>query len=351
MVGIHKPACLFVLTLAVALGMAVPAHADFLVSVSNDAGSVNEVQQYTDSGTFVGNLIPNSFPANGGLSTPEGLAYGPDGNLYVASFANGNVLAYNGQNGTYLGAFATSPQMVQSVDGLQFGPNGNLYVSNFNQVSGNAAIQEFSGPTTGTPGALVATFNVPYGNGSVGNGVSGPLDIAFAPNGNILVSSSATNEILQYNATTGAFLGALVPAGELGLNLPDGLAVDAAHNLLYVSSSNNNQILMFNLTTGAPVDTFALLPVNSFPVGVFVQPSGNILVAENGPGVIAQYAPDGTLLGTFGLAQMGGASPAGFPSYFTEAVVPEPSSIVLVGLGVVVLGTTTYRRRRAALAA
>ncbi len=352
MARLTKPAGFFMLAVAASLAVGASAKADFLVTVSNNTGTVNEVEQYTDNGTYVGDFVPNSFPANGGLSTPEGIAYGPDGNVYVASYANGYVLEYNGANGTYLGAFASTPQMVESVIGLQFGPNGNLYTTNFNSTTGTSAIQEFDGPNTGTPGALVATFNVPAGDGTPGNGVTNPLNLTFGPTGNLLVSSSATNEVYQYNATTGALISVLVPAtGVLVPNFPDGLAVDAVHNILYVSSSFGGQILEYNATTVAPIGTFATLPgPGSSPSGLLIQPNGDILVSAIGLGEVLQYSPTGVLLNTIGYAQMGGAGLGAYPTYIAQ-YVPEPSSIALAGMGFAVVGATTYRRRRTALTA
>ena len=43
---------------------------------------------------------------NQGLSGPRGLAFGPDGNLYVSSRDTSSVLRYNGMTGNFLEAYS-----------------------------------------------------------------------------------------------------------------------------------------------------------------------------------------------------------------------------------------------------
>lgn len=44
----------------------------------------------------------------GGLSSPHGLAFGPDGNLYVASFDTHQVLRYDSISGDFIDVFVAS---------------------------------------------------------------------------------------------------------------------------------------------------------------------------------------------------------------------------------------------------
>src|SRR5438552_13960187 len=67
----------------------------------------------------------------------------------------------------------------------------------------------------GTTGAFDKAF-VTAGSGGLGF----PFDLAFGPNGDLLAGSLATNEVLEYNGTTGAFDKAFVTAGSGGLSTP-----------------------------------------------------------------------------------------------------------------------------------
>ena len=49
--------------------------------------------------------------------------------------------------------------------------------------------------------------------------------MAFGPNGNLFVASELGNAVLEYNGTTGAFVGEFVAAGSGGLSEPTFIGV------------------------------------------------------------------------------------------------------------------------------
>jgi large repetitive protein len=137
---------------------------NYLVS-GVDSGNIVE---YQPDGTLVGDFVAASNP---NLSAPGGMAYGPDGNLYVADYGAERIVRFNGTTGAYLDNFVASG--LTSPLGLEFGPDGNLYVAN----RGSAGVLRYDGVT----GVLDASFNVAS--------ISGAEDLTFGPDGNIYGSS------------------------------------------------------------------------------------------------------------------------------------------------------------------
>src|SRR5207237_4230498 len=91
---------LLALLLLTVFGLMTPLSAaaqDLLVS-----NYPNSVVQHFDvrTGTLLGN-----FAAGSGLSGPHTLAYGPDGNLYVASGLSNEVKRYDGKTGDFIDNF------------------------------------------------------------------------------------------------------------------------------------------------------------------------------------------------------------------------------------------------------
>ena len=177
---------------------------------------------------------------SGGLHGPFGLAFGPDGNLYVSSFGTDSVLRYNGSTGAFIDSFASGGGL-DGPEGLTFGPDGNLYV-----VSGfTDSILRYNGST----GAFIDAF-VASGSG----GLSGPQDLTFGPDGKLYVSSAFTDSVLRYNGNTGAFIDVFVASGSGDLKGPAGLTFGRDGNL-YVANPGHfdtgNSVLRYDGGTGA----------------------------------------------------------------------------------------------------
>src|SRR5262245_55275388 len=72
--------------------------------------------------------LQRKFTRHGRLVEPEGIAFGPDGNLYVSSRTD-EVLRYNGKTGKFIDVFASGHGLVDPA-GIAFGgPDDDLFVS------------------------------------------------------------------------------------------------------------------------------------------------------------------------------------------------------------------------------
>jgi sugar lactone lactonase YvrE len=288
--------------------LAPGAYADLFVS---NLGGGNNILRYDEkTGEFLGEFIPSG---SGGLSSPDGLLFGPDGNLYVCNLGDGSILRFDGITGDPLpsagnsgATFVTGGSGGLTFGGyggggwLIFGPDGNLYATSGGLTSPpeSSSVLRFNGKT----GEFIDAF-VPSGSG----GLTGPRALVFGPDGNLYVNSynPGPGTVLRYDGTTGNFLDVFVPAGsnpfgESGSGSPRGLVFGPDGNL-YVGypgggAAFHPSVLRFDGKTGAFIDAF--VPEGSgglnVPTGPLFGPDGNLYLRSGlgGPGAVLRY--DGT---------------------------------------------------------
>jgi hypothetical protein len=138
---------------------------------------------------LTGNLIDVFVaPSSGGLADTEALAFGPDGHLYVTEYYGDRVLRYDGATGAFIDVFASDPSL-NGARSMTFGSNGNLYVTG--TFSNN--VVRFDGVS----GALLDVF---------ASGIPGANGLSFGPDGNLYVAAQQAGKIMRFDGTTGAFI-------------------------------------------------------------------------------------------------------------------------------------------------
>jgi hypothetical protein len=202
--------------------------------------------------------IPLPAPGQTGAvyANAGAVAFGPDGNLYMADNSTNQVLEYQGpagpSPGTFIRVFTTVTSTVSTISNtgnLAFGPDGNLYVAAITNA-GLGQINCYNGATGAPVGSGV--FVAP-GSG----GLEGPREFFFDPTGTALyvISKPAvsqtlppTGQVLRYQGPNGpnpgAFVETYISAGQANVQIAIGLAYDAAGNF-YVSDRDTANVTRF----------------------------------------------------------------------------------------------------------
>ncbi len=257
----------------------------------------NQIGRITPAGVIT------EFPVPTAGSVPESIAVGPDGNLWFAELVAGQIGRI-----TTAGVITEFPIPTANSEpeGIATGPDGNLW---FTEAAGNkiarmttaGVITEFPVPTvnsrpegiTGGPDGNV-WFTEQVGN-KIGRittaGVitefpiptpaSDPWNITLGPDGN-----------LWFSEGNGAKIGRITPAGVItefpvpdGTGTPDYITTGPDGNLWYNKYHGNK---IGRITPAGVITEFPLPVPNSFPYQVAPGPDGALWFPEFGSNVIGR---------------------------------------------------------------
>ncbi len=254
-------------------------------------------------------VLSGVFVQDTGCGPPFSMAWGPDNNLYVCHNRK-DIIRYDGKSGAFMDIFVPWGASTSGTpSSITFGPDGNLYVLY------NSWVGRFDGNT----GDLIGVFF--DGTEQVLNG----NDIEFGPDGNLYVSNACGN-ILRYDGHTGDFVDVVAE-----VIVPNGLAFGPDGKLYTTEGSWD--VIAADRSWG--VDGGDLYR----PQDIAFSPDGNLYVTtlgKNDSGILCYDGESGEWTGT--LLPCPGNNP--WDLVFT----PEPSTLLLIGLGVPML--SGLRRKR-----
>jgi sugar lactone lactonase YvrE len=287
------------------------------------ADTYNNVIRKVDTNgltTIVAGNASTGYSGDGGAATnaqfnlPVALIVDTTGNLLIADSGNNRIrkVATNGIISTVAGngtsgfsgdnGFATAAE-ISNPSGLCLDAAGNLFIADtYNFVIRKVAITGIITTVAGSPGNP-GTFYYPT---AVAVDSSNNLYIADSQHNQVSkVNTSGTISTFAGNGTTN-YSGDGGAAKNAALNLPVGLAVDAAHNLFIVDSGNNcirkvgtNNVITTvagNGTMGFSGDGGVATNANlASPQNVAVDSFGNLFIADSGNNRIRQVGTNGII--------------------------------------------------------
>ena len=192
-------------------------------------------------------------------------------------------------------------------------PSGNVWVPFWESTNFNQAFAKYN-----SSGTLIGW----YGSGITGGGSTSlfdPCGLAIDKAGNVWVSDG-NNRIVEFN-NSGTFLQQFGSSGSGNgqLSGPEALAFDAAGNL-WVADDGNDRIEEFS-TSGVYLGQVGSVGTGpgrfQWPEGLAFDAAGNMWVADTYNNRLQEFSP-----------------------------VPEPSTLILLGIGAVSMLAHVWRKRR-----
>jgi streptogramin lyase len=209
--------------LAEAFDMVFGPDGNLYISASPGGGVVGEggtiLRFNGTTGAFIDNFVANGAGSGGCdvLSEAMALSFAPDGNLYVGNDSHEvdscgtyyTIMRFNGTTGAYIDTpVPANSKGLYDPNGMAIGPDRNLYISSEGEgIPSNPNVIFRLNLQNNVLTEFVSS------NGDASPGLNEPEGIVFGPDGNLYVTSGDTAEVYRYNGTTGALIGVFVTAG------------------------------------------------------------------------------------------------------------------------------------------
>jgi WD40 repeat protein len=202
------------------------------------------------TGEFIQDVVTYNV---GDFSAGKGLTFGADGDLYVGDWAKGTINRYDGT--TFALKTSTTAGGIGTPNGMRFAPDGHLMVIS----GGSNQVREYDVSGGGIADAGVfATIT-----GSIQ-----AQDLTFGPNGNLFVARGAAGGVAEFDGVTGASLGEFV-GGDSSLPV-NGLAFDNYNRLLVSDIFPISRVDAYDAVTGAALGPFLTDGFGDIGVGLSI---------------------------------------------------------------------------------
>lgn len=264
---------------------AFPANRLYVLGATDGAELITEVDYTTVANASVNaSTTIRTIGDTNTLSLPSGCAFGPDGNLYVvtsdpanasAPFA-GQILVY-GPDGIQIGP-AIVPPNLSNARGIAFGPDGHIFVCS----SGNGVVMELDADGTHLQ------------NIGLGAGMVEPTGVVVGPNGNLFISDPSSNTIYEFAPVQSTNPVRTLTVGG-NLNEPYGMTVGPRGHLFVVNRGTNTVLEIDE--NGALVQTIGLTSTLQAPEYIAIGFDGHLYVSSRSSGRVVVFDGDETPVG------------------------------------------------------